>query len=126
MGVDEFRLLSSHNFRGHFKDVKEKKRFFSPCTYLWYALSIRYDGVIVPCCLDTEALYPLGKIGEIKIANAWNSEDMQKLRYKMKVNQLKDFSLCSNCDMVKRHKFFGIPRFNILNFLSETILTAKK
>ncbi len=49
--IDEINERIPHNFGNAFQ-AKENSNVFSPCSYLWSAITILCDGSVVPCCLE--------------------------------------------------------------------------
>jgi radical SAM protein with 4Fe4S-binding SPASM domain len=110
--LDAFILREAHTWRGVFEetdrfDPHEYGVKYVPCPYLWSTLSVSWDGTVVPCCLDTWADYPLGRVGEQPLLEIWNSEPMRALRRKLLAGQYEDIPLCSGCDMLWADKTVG-------------------
>jgi len=71
-----------------------KRRF--PCPNLWYHVHIYWDGTLVCCDRDFDALYPLGNVSG-GVMRAWRGERMALLRRKHILNQLEDVPSCRDC-----------------------------
>jgi len=67
------------------------------CPNLWYHAYIYWDGTLVCCERDFDAVYPLGNVkdGVMKI---WNGPGMQELRRKHINSDLEDVPSCRNCN----------------------------
>jgi MoaA/NifB/PqqE/SkfB family radical SAM enzyme len=110
--LDAFILREAHTWRGVFE---ETDRFDPhahsgrqvPCPYIWSTLSVAWDGTVTPCCLDTWADYPLGRVGEKPLLEIWNGEPMRALRRKLVAGQNGDISLCAECDMLWADRTIG-------------------
>src|SRR3972149_8738837 len=55
--IDKISLIEPHTFGGKISREGDKKfrtlgRKYGPWTFLWYSLSVRWDGTVVPCCVD--------------------------------------------------------------------------
>lgn len=72
-----------------------------PCYWLWSDPYIKWDGNMVPCCQDANAIYSLGNIKNSSMYELWNNEKMQNLR-KMHINgEYYSIPLCKDCNMYK-------------------------
>ena len=75
---------------------KRKGKLRNRCRRLWQTIVITTDGLIVPCCFDKKAEYPMGKTGEQRIEKFWKSKSYQDFRKKVLSNR-KDIVICTNC-----------------------------
>jgi radical SAM protein with 4Fe4S-binding SPASM domain len=66
------------------------------CWKLWHANVITWDGLIVPCCFDKDALHQLGNLKEKPFREVWQSEAYQQFRQQL-MNGRKNIDICSNC-----------------------------
>jgi len=117
--LDAFIVREALTWRGVFKDTDR----FDPqpygvkyvaCPYVWSTMSILWDGTIVPCCLDMWADYPIGRVGEQSILEAWNGEAMRSLRRKLVAGEHKDIPLCCSCDLLWADKTVGKFPYTLL------------
>jgi radical SAM protein with 4Fe4S-binding SPASM domain len=90
---------------------------FSPCTFLWYALVIFWDGSVLPCPQDFFGSYVLGNVQNSSLAETWNSEKMLDLRNKMSRREISGLKTCEDCDRLARKKFLGVPKEYLWKFL---------
>ncbi|MGQ9517887.1 MAG: radical SAM/SPASM domain-containing protein [Anaerolineae bacterium] len=67
-----------------------------PCPNLWYHAHIYWDGTLVSCDRDFDALNQLGNVGE-GVMKAWNGPLMAELRRKHIAGTLDDVPACRNC-----------------------------
>ncbi len=81
------------NARGNWK-LSGKLR--NRCKRLWQATVITSDGLVVPCCFDKRAAYPMGSAGEQSIARIWKNRSYQDFR-KQVLTKRKDIEICTNC-----------------------------
>lgn len=51
-----------------------------PCLYLWRGLTTLWDGRVVPCCVDEEALLVVGSVDTGSLLEIFNQEKMVRLR----------------------------------------------
>jgi len=66
------------------------------CPNLWYHVHIYWDGTLVCCDRDYNALNPLGNVQE-GVMKAWNGPGMVELRRKHLAGHLDDVPSCSRC-----------------------------
>jgi pyruvate-formate lyase-activating enzyme len=66
------------------------------CPNLWFHAHIYWDGTLVCCDRDFDALYPLGNVGN-GVMKAWNGPAMRDLRRKHLHRRLEDVPSCRNC-----------------------------
>ena len=103
--LDVFMPRVFHSWRGVFQDSTEftprpRGSRYSPCMYIWCSAGILWDGTVVPCCLDADADYPLGKMGERPFLEMWNGDKMRALRKAIREGRNREISLCSECDIL--------------------------
>ena len=55
--------------RSEGKNFRIKSSSYTPCMFLWYSMSILWDGRVVPCCIDFKGEYILGE-GSVVAAGA--------------------------------------------------------
>ena len=72
--------------------VKLKNR----CKRLWQTTVITTDGLLVPCCFDKLAKYPMGSIQEDTISNIWKNRAYNDFREKV-LSRRKEIGICTNC-----------------------------
>jgi radical SAM protein with 4Fe4S-binding SPASM domain len=66
------------------------------CRRLWYTTVITTDGLVVPCCFDKLAKYPMGNIGTETISQIWKNCEYNDFRSKVLGNR-KGIGICTNC-----------------------------
>lgn len=66
------------------------------CPNLWYHVHIYWDGTLVCCDRDYNALKPLGNV-QHGVMKAWNGPQMVELRRKHLEGRLDDVPSCSRC-----------------------------
>ncbi len=67
------------------------------CEKPWTSVTILWDGTVVPCNFDHDALYPLGNIGQQTLQEIWRSERMTALRCHHRDGDLDAIDLCRGC-----------------------------
>ena len=66
------------------------------CRKIWIGSVITQDGVVIPCCFDKDANYPLGSVPSKDFEHIWKSEGYHKFRKKVVANRHK-IPICQNC-----------------------------
>lgn len=108
LNPDYLNVKVYRNWIGYLDSLKteEAVKQYNVCSYPWRSMAVLWDGTFVPCCVDFDGIYPLGK--NIPIMDAWNSREMVSLR-KWLVARKDNFSLnkttskcsglCAQCDI---------------------------
>jgi len=73
-----------------------KNRMEDHCWRMWSSCVITWDGQIVPCCFDKDALHKLGKMEKQQFGEIWRSEKYNAFR-KNVLTDRKSIDICSNC-----------------------------
>lgn len=131
LAPDSIRTRRPHNWGGAL-DLAEKKypaakrpQHFMPCTFLWYSLTVLWDGTVLPCPQDFFGRLALGNVNQTSLAELWNGVLEKKLRQSMSGKQSDLLEPCRNCDRLFRRNILGIPTEEIKNFLRDNILGYK-
>jgi len=114
--LDKVVIKEKHNWAGEIGTAPQKNRY-SPCTFLWHALIIFWDGAVLPCTQDFHGYYVIGNVRDSSMAQIWNGEKMLVLREKIVQQDIEGLSTCSNCDRLWRPKILGVPREYLGRFL---------
>ena len=114
--LDRVEVKEMHNWAGEINAPKRAKKFV-PCTFLWQALVIFWDGSVLPCTQDFHGWYPLGNVRDESLAEIWNGERMVRLREKILRRDIADLETCSQCDRLWRSQILGVPKEYLLRFL---------
>lgn len=84
-------------YRWNRKGLREVKNTFSNhCWRLWHAPVITWDGLVVPCCFDKDALHRLGDLKSGSFREIWNSDLYRSFRGKV-LSGRKQVDICANC-----------------------------
>lgn len=87
------------NFGGILDDdtvVDQAKRY--GCSPLWYRMIVSWDGLVLPCCVDINAAYPVGDLGKESIKDVWNGERMESIRSIHLRGAYTENILCHGCN----------------------------
>ena len=71
--LDRIVIKEYHNWAGDAGEAR-KRAPYSPCTFLWHALIIFWDGAVLPCTQDFFGYYTLGNVKDESVASIWNNE----------------------------------------------------
>ncbi len=75
---------------------KAKNKFANRCWKLWHANVISWDGLVVPCCFDKDAMHRLGNLKNESFKNIWHNDNYKQFRKELMTSR-KNIDICSNC-----------------------------
>jgi radical SAM protein with 4Fe4S-binding SPASM domain len=78
----------------HRNNVNDDRK---PCPLLWYYMSIRWDGRVVPCCRDYDNHEILGDVTKESLLDVWNGKRFQALRQDHLNGNFENSVLCAKC-----------------------------
>ncbi len=116
LGLDELVVKQPHNWAGHLKTDFAKKSY-APCTFLWNALLVLYNGDVVPCAQDFFAKQVVGNVTQKSLEEIWNDEPIRQLRQALIDKRYTEYPACRNCDRLWRDTFMGIPKEYLKRFM---------
>jgi len=105
-GVDRVHVKAFDSWGGQVEEINElrttdeideglpARRYH--CPNLWYHVHIYWDGTLVCCDRDFDALYPLGNVQD-GVMKAWNGPRMVELRRRHVRGELTGVPSCSQC-----------------------------
>jgi radical SAM protein with 4Fe4S-binding SPASM domain len=73
-----------------------KSKMQNHCWKLWHANVITWDGLVVPCCFDKDAMHQLGNTKNQSFKEIWNNENYRQFRKEITKGR-KNIDICSNC-----------------------------
>ncbi len=73
-----------------------KNQLLNHCWKLWHACVITWDGIVVPCCFDKDAVHRLGDLKQQHFRAIWHGEAYQNFR-KQLIGGRKNIDICQNC-----------------------------
>lgn len=124
--LDRFIVRIPHNWAGDFEEFgkglngKPDIRF-TPCTFLWYSMTILYDGEVAACPQDFFCKIRVGNVANDSIASVWNNEAMRNMRRRMKERDVEGLSPCDTCDMLTRKTVMGAPVNYLGTFIRDNL-----
>ena len=73
-----------------------KGKMQNQCWKLWHANVITWDGLVVPCCFDKDAMHQLGNTKNQSFKEIWQNENYRQFRKDIMKGR-KNIDICSNC-----------------------------
>ena len=119
-GLDKFYVKKPHNWAGNAPGDYSLSRRHLLCTFLYYSMTILWDGQVCPCPQDWYGTMHLGDLREQTVEEVWNGEALRRMRRRASEQDLEG-CLCNHCDRIFRPSIMGIPTENFKSFFAETI-----
>ena len=66
------------------------------CWRLWSGNVITWDGLVVPCCFDKDAMHQLGNLKMQSFKQAWHNDNYRQFRNELMAGR-KNIDICANC-----------------------------
>lgn len=76
--------------------MKSKSGLGNHCWKLWHANVITWDGLVVPCCFDKDAMHRLGNLKTQSFKEIWNNDNYKQFRSELMASR-KNIDICANC-----------------------------
>lgn len=76
--------------------IEFKNRLENHCWRLWQATVISWDGLVVPCCFDKDAIHKLGDLKGKPFKQVWQNAEYKNFR-KQVLESRKNIDICANC-----------------------------
>lgn len=73
-----------------------KNKLANHCWKLWHANVITWDGLVVPCCFDKDAIHRLGNLKTQSFKEIWNNDNYKQFRADL-MKSRKNIDICANC-----------------------------
>jgi radical SAM protein with 4Fe4S-binding SPASM domain len=73
-----------------------KNKLQNHCWKLWHANVITWDGIVVPCCFDKDAMHHLGNLQTQSFKEVWNNDNYKQFRRELMTSR-KNIDICANC-----------------------------
>lgn len=115
MGVDEVKLKTAQIYdykNGHslIPDADEYSRYrklpdgtytiknhlMNQCWKMWHACVITWDGIVVPCCFDKDAVHQLGNLKGESFREIWTGNGYLDFRRQI-LKGRENIDICRNC-----------------------------
>lgn len=86
-----------------------KNKLKDHCFALWRTSVITWDGKVVPCCFDKDAVFEIGKLNGRNFNEVWKSAEYNNFRNKILSNR-KSVDMCINCTEGLKVNIFDIEQ----------------
>ena len=73
-----------------------KNKMANRCWKMQHANVITWDGLVVPCCFDKDAMHQLGNLKNQSFKEIWHNENYQQFRSQL-MKSRKNIDICANC-----------------------------
>ena len=73
-----------------------KNKLANRCWKMQHANVITWDGLVVPCCFDKDAMHQLGNLKNQSFKEVWNNDNYKQFRNDL-MKSRKNIDICSNC-----------------------------
>lgn len=98
---DPNNLIPTNNKYSRYKKdengvMKSKSSLNNHCWKLWHANVITWDGLVVPCCFDKDAMHQLGNLKNQSFKEIWNNSNYKQFRQELSTSR-RNIDICSNC-----------------------------
>lgn len=99
--TDPNQLIPANDKFSRYKKTKDgtyiaKNKLANHCWKLWHANVITWDGLVVPCCFDKDAMHQLGNLRTQSFREIWNNSNYKQFRTELMAGR-KNIDICSNC-----------------------------
>ncbi len=122
--LDRFVTRKPHNWGGLVETAAPKHKGYVPCTFLWYALVVLYNGDVLPCPQDFSARLKLGNIQDSSLEAIFHGPKMQDLRQRIAKKEVEGLVPCQTCDRLRRNTFLGLPTDYLKSFIKDHLGAA--
>lgn len=98
--VDEVQVQPIHNAGGGIviaDAADDPKRY--PCALPWYALAVRWDGTVSPCCVDLTGENIVGDLRRETLRTVFVDGPIRTYRAKMRAGREAELSPCAGCNV---------------------------
>jgi len=76
--------------------MQVKNGLTNHCWRLWSGNVISWDGLVVPCCFDKDAVHQLGDLKKETFRSIWSNPNYKKFRTEILTSR-KNIDICQNC-----------------------------
>ncbi len=73
-----------------------KNKLANRCWKLQHANVITWDGLVVPCCFDKDAMHQLGNLKNQSFKQIWHNDNYKQFRAELHKSR-KNIDICANC-----------------------------
>jgi radical SAM protein with 4Fe4S-binding SPASM domain len=76
--------------------MQSKSGMKNHCWKLQHANVITWDGMVVPCCFDKDAMHRLGNLNTQSFKEVWHNDNYKQFRSEL-MKSRKNIDICANC-----------------------------
>jgi radical SAM protein with 4Fe4S-binding SPASM domain len=76
--------------------MRTKNKLKNRCWKMWQGNTITWDGKVLPCCFDKDALHQLGDLHTASMQEIWKNKNYAKFRTEL-MQSRKNIDICANC-----------------------------
>lgn len=73
-----------------------KNKLANRCWKMQHANVITWDGLVVPCCFDKDAMHQLGNLKNQSFKEVWNNDNYRQFRNEL-IKSRRNIDICANC-----------------------------
>lgn len=73
-----------------------KTRIVNQCWKMWHSCVITWNGLVVPCCFDKDAMHKMGDLKSLDFKKVWYGDAYRDFR-KTILTGRKNIDICNNC-----------------------------
>lgn len=73
-----------------------KNKLDNHCWRMWSSCVITWNGFVVPCCFDKDAVHRLGDLRNYSFSEIWNNTEYRQFREQL-FRSRKEIDICANC-----------------------------
>ncbi len=73
-----------------------KNKMANHCWRLWHDPVVTWDGLVVPCCFDKDAIHKMGDLKEKSFREIWQDKKYHQFRSQI-LHGRKNIDICANC-----------------------------
>ena len=93
-------IPTNQKYSRYYKDAsgqfQPRNKLANHCWKLWHANVITWDGLVVPCCFDKDAMHQLGNLKNQSFKNIWHNNNYKQFRAEL-MKSRKNIDICTNC-----------------------------
>lgn len=125
--LDQLYIKKPHNWGGIVTgnaiiDQQCHRDSYSHCSFLWYSLTVLWDGHVTPCPQDFFQELVLGDLRTQSIREIWDGKPLVGLRDSLARQDWQKISPCNKCDRLWRKRIAGVPKINLRSFVSDNLI----
>jgi radical SAM protein with 4Fe4S-binding SPASM domain len=125
--LDQLYIKKPHNWGGIVTgnaiiDQQCHRESYSHCSFLWYSLTVLWDGHVTPCPQDFFQEFVLGDLRTQSIREIWDGKPLVGLRDSLAREDWQNIRPCNTCDRLWRKKVAGVPKINLRSFVSDNLI----